>query len=394
MLVALNSQNKKVLASRELENTRDFKCIHCKGKVILKKGNIKIPHFSHVEKCTCSYSDYIKEKCGGESELHYKWKLHIKEQMEKLDYVERVDLEVRIGNRIADIVVHINDDDRDFDKFIVEVQLSKINIDTVVNRSNDYIAQGYEDYSIFWLFGKKNLSLALKSHSGILEDVFKIGSREFLKDSVTLANVIDKDIEEEDYDAFYDHVQSFCGFKLYIEMLEIKNKIRISKRFIKDLTNDRLEIMELVNAIAEGRILRKLYNECIESTLFIESRPNKTRYDILRLEKLNKKMNTAKTKLFKAIEDYKELRDIYLKKYNIDNTYLTDIINEVINVRESYGMRKKISEYYLKEEYVYNWILLESDEITKDTEELNYVFELAKHIYELELEDVCSNKSI
>lgn len=111
MLVSLNSQNKIVLASTELENTRDFICRHCGQRLILKRGNIRTPHFAHAEKCKCNYNDYIKEKCGGESELHYRWKLYIKNQMEKLEYVDKVELEVRIGDRIADIVVYLNDKD-------------------------------------------------------------------------------------------------------------------------------------------------------------------------------------------------------------------------------------------------------------------------------------------
>ncbi|WP_081010790.1 competence protein CoiA family protein [Paraclostridium sordellii] len=45
----------KVLATSELENTRDFICRFCGRKVILKKGKIKSPHFAHKEKCECHY---------------------------------------------------------------------------------------------------------------------------------------------------------------------------------------------------------------------------------------------------------------------------------------------------------------------------------------------------
>ena len=87
---------------------KKYYCRFCGEELILKKGTVKIPHFAHKANSECRMEELItKGKCAkGESEFHRECKTFIKEQMEKLSYVDHVDLEVPIGSRIADIVIY------------------------------------------------------------------------------------------------------------------------------------------------------------------------------------------------------------------------------------------------------------------------------------------------
>ena len=63
MLVALNSNGKKVLASKGASGF----CPHCKGEVIAKCGDINVDHWAHkVNTSQCTY--------GGETDWHLGWK--------------------------------------------------------------------------------------------------------------------------------------------------------------------------------------------------------------------------------------------------------------------------------------------------------------------------------
>lgn len=155
MLRAINSiNNQSIHATSRTERLDTYVCPFCKAKVIVKKGQIMVPHFAHAIGVvnSCTYNEYIKSKAGGESEEHLKYKLMIKEKAEAREDVERVELEVRIGNRIADTMIYYKNGSRQ----IVEIQLSPITIDKLEERSSDYVKEGIDPYYIFWYFGEKN----------------------------------------------------------------------------------------------------------------------------------------------------------------------------------------------------------------------------------------------
>ena len=393
MLKALNSKGENVLASIELENTRDFRCSHCNKKVILKKGTIKTPHFAHIEKCECSYNEYIKEKCGGESKLHYDWKLHIKNQMEQLDYIDRVELEVRIGNRIADVVVHLNNkDSRGCDKFIVEVQLSKINIDTIIRRSNEYIEHGYSNSSIFWLLGEKNASLASDSYIGLLDNNFKISRRHpVIKgsrwDTMDIVN------KEEQYDIFKDNSLELTSIKEYKKKLDFDNKLKLCKKFIWELEDEELGIANLINTIKRGKKSRKRYNLAVEQLKEAQQRKSTASLHLRYLEKLNRKVWLAEQDLREVIVHYKEAQERYLEHYKIDSTKLDHLINMVTEFNSRHSLKERILKYEPKDFNSSKWY--ECNDVANQNEkrEVKYVYKVAASIYEIEHIDICTHSN-
>ena len=71
-MLKASTTNKEVLSMEVEKEDGPFFCPSCRGKVILKKGRIKIPHFAHKPPVTCIYGK-------GESEIHYKAKLEIRD---------------------------------------------------------------------------------------------------------------------------------------------------------------------------------------------------------------------------------------------------------------------------------------------------------------------------
>lgn len=395
MLTSLNSHNKIILASRELENTKDFRCKYCGGKLILKKGNIKTPHFAHMEKCQCDYDNYIKEKCGGESELHYTWKLYIKNQMEQLEYVEKVDLEVKIGNRIADIVVYLNDkDDKDYreeNKFIVEIQLSKINIETVISRSNDYIKEGYTDSSIYWLMGEKNRQLALNTYSGILENEFKIYLRGYTDTIQPLREIVDLD---EGIDIFQDdECNPLFSFIEYKHILEFKEKLKLCRKLARDINNKKLDILNVVDVILEGKELRRKQNIYNDKILELQKKKDFDKMDSYFIDRLKIDKAKVEEELNDTIKKYNAAKEIYINKYNINIETLKNVTNQIIELKNEYGLTYKILDYSVKDESISDWQPWDDSIHIDDKKEINKVFIAAKNVYEIEHKEICLYKN-
>lgn len=118
---------------RSLNGT--YQCPACKDPVMLKYGEINIPHFSHYSDSDCSYG-------SGESELHMELKMKIYNELKKFPNSE-IDIEKQIGNRRADVV---------FNDTVIEIQLSYITLEEVKNRYTDYSSEGYD---LIWIFGGK-----------------------------------------------------------------------------------------------------------------------------------------------------------------------------------------------------------------------------------------------
>jgi competence protein CoiA len=152
VLVAQNSVGKIVSMtghwSRETlvhlkESGETFLCPGCKQAVTLKVGNERIPHFAHVKKEEChTFSE-------GESLYHLKGKLQLYEWLNSQGYSpilepyfhalkQRPDLFVPNGKR----------------KFMVEYQCSPLEVSRFKERTENYIANGYEP---IWILGGKRL---------------------------------------------------------------------------------------------------------------------------------------------------------------------------------------------------------------------------------------------
>lgn len=389
MLAALNSQNEVIFANIGIENTKDFKCRYCERKLILKRGSIRVAHFAHKEKCQCSYNEYIKSKCGKNSELHYFWKLHIKEQMEKLDYVDRVDLEVKIGNSIADIVVYLNDKDNKFyreeKKFIIEVQLNKINLQTIINNSYNYINNGYTKGSIYWLMGEKNKNLAFKIGSCVLGDDLKIYSSGVCgrNEGEVLYDVVYLD-GEDSCDMFQESNSSFYGVEEYREILELLNRLKLCRKLLSDIVNNNLDISLIANTVSNGKTLRKRYND-LKDRLSIHKNTSFT-YNTIKHEIIK-----TSEELKQTIGKYKCLKNKYIKSHNTNSETINYIAEQVLKIK-SYYKQIEIQTiiHTTKYEDILEWYYWGEDYYMEYKKITDNIYMFAKKIYEIEGGEVCN----
>jgi len=77
-LGAIQIDDNEYVLPYKADKNKNYKCIGCQQKVILKKGNIRKCHFAHHSQTQCSYYEHPNE-----SELHkeakYKLALWLKE---------------------------------------------------------------------------------------------------------------------------------------------------------------------------------------------------------------------------------------------------------------------------------------------------------------------------
>jgi competence protein CoiA len=133
MLIALNKNGEPVLLPKKLsiEKMNDFKhesfyCPGCKGKVILKCGSIKIPHFAHIRdaKCDVDSENESKEHLEGKLQFYSWLKLQgLHPFLEK--YIPEIE-------QRADVYL---ENDR---KYAIEFQCSSLSFDSLKKRTEAY----------------------------------------------------------------------------------------------------------------------------------------------------------------------------------------------------------------------------------------------------------------
>jgi len=139
MLVALNGEGNRVLAKDSMRG-EVFVCPLCKEKVFLKKGRIKIPHFSHYPNSTCNFA--------GESERH----LFVKNLLyELLNPYFSVEIEkvfvLQQKKRIADLYLEVEGH-----PLVIEFQHSNISFLDLRNRTYDYVRCFSKWGGVLWIF--------------------------------------------------------------------------------------------------------------------------------------------------------------------------------------------------------------------------------------------------
>ncbi|MDH5163459.1 competence protein CoiA family protein [Heyndrickxia oleronia] len=145
MLTALNETGELVnlIFSQEkgtsLKKDQPFFCPHCKEKVVLKKGNVKIPHFSHLPFANCGSTSepesafHLQGKIDLFKWLHYKGLIvEVEKYLPKIQ--QRPDLLVWKKRKI----------------YAIEYQCSSIPLEDMIKRSRCYTSVGIEP---FWIFG-------------------------------------------------------------------------------------------------------------------------------------------------------------------------------------------------------------------------------------------------
>lgn len=137
MLCAMRVEDQaKLDASYTNKVDGPFACPKCKCDVIIRKGNIKIHHFSHLPFSTCGYG-------VGESEAHRRCKRAIYDTLSTIDNVSYCELERDMGPVIPDIYAVI-----DGVTVAIEVQLSNLSVNDITRRTRHYNNLGI---SVLWL---------------------------------------------------------------------------------------------------------------------------------------------------------------------------------------------------------------------------------------------------
>jgi competence protein CoiA len=130
------SDGQTVTAYFERKSNGPFLCLQCNEEVILKSGRNRVDHFAHANPIACKFAE-------GESELHRRCKLEIFEALQNSAGVRDVALERPMGRNRPDVSARINGV-----PVAIEVQISSLSIDTIMQRTIDYFRKGIY---VLWL---------------------------------------------------------------------------------------------------------------------------------------------------------------------------------------------------------------------------------------------------
>lgn len=137
MLVANDSTGRRHIAWEVNKASAPFFCPACNETVILKKGDIRIHHFSHKPPITCSYG-------LGETEKHAKAKKGIFEALRKNNKCSNTELEKILDGARPDVYSMINGCPVAF-----EVQKSNIKVDEIKKKNEIY---NQNKIFVVWIF--------------------------------------------------------------------------------------------------------------------------------------------------------------------------------------------------------------------------------------------------
>ncbi|PLS34062.1 hypothetical protein CYV26_11145 [Carnobacterium maltaromaticum] len=164
MLIALNNQNKHVLAHEEgKKNKVHYLYPVCKGSVCLKKGEIKLPHFAHLqsEKCQVFSEGETEEHLIGKRVL-YNWFIQQGIPCQLEAYIPSL-------KQRPDLVIWLSSDQ----PCAIEFQCSPLSIKRLQERTQGYKSAGY---AIYWILGsaflpKKNFSMSQRAFFTYRQDL-------------------------------------------------------------------------------------------------------------------------------------------------------------------------------------------------------------------------------
>ncbi|WP_225744366.1 competence protein CoiA [Marinilactibacillus sp. Marseille-P9653] len=142
MLIAMNEMHRTIFAFEEgARNLKKLYCPTCKQSVFLKKGALKVPHFSHYKKEACeSFSE-------GETMEHLNGKLQLYTILK--NYKLNVELEAYLPNLKQRPDILLNIEQR---KIAIEFQCSQLPIQKMLERTRNYLKHGYQPY---WILGDR-----------------------------------------------------------------------------------------------------------------------------------------------------------------------------------------------------------------------------------------------
>ncbi|WP_414839952.1 competence protein CoiA [Carnobacterium sp. TMP28] len=145
MLVALDEKNELIYAhslKEVAEEKSHYYCPNCKESVFLKKGSLKIAHFSHFNQTNCSsFSE-------GETREHLEGKQLLYEWFTKQGLICQLEAYLPDLNQRPDILVWINKTDA----VAIEFQCSSLPMKRMIERTVGYKSKGYD---VFWIVGSQ-----------------------------------------------------------------------------------------------------------------------------------------------------------------------------------------------------------------------------------------------
>lgn len=140
----------------------NYICPGCKGKVVLRKGDVRIAHFAHLQKTNCDWG-------GNQSEEHLKTKkafykfFRERQSAYSWVYCEGVEMEYPIAgtDRVADVYARIRDKQQ---AIVVEIQKTPISRSEIVARTMSYFSK---DIAVLWVIPATVADLQKKCKDGL-----------------------------------------------------------------------------------------------------------------------------------------------------------------------------------------------------------------------------------
>jgi len=142
LLVALSQKGERVL-SHDAEKGRFYQCQQCGGRLIFKKGRIKIPHFAHYP---------YQNPCNvweAESSRHLQMKYIAMANIVKDNRFSFVEYEYNIDGYFPDIYGEITDYNGKKWKLAVEMQKSNKSVEDFIEKTRFYTKR---DIYTLWIF--------------------------------------------------------------------------------------------------------------------------------------------------------------------------------------------------------------------------------------------------
>ena len=136
MQVSFDENGSLINLLEKLPKAGKFFCPACKSEVILKSGQIKMPHFAHKSLKNCEFW------AENESEQHLSLKKELYDWTKKDEKIE-VEKYLPQLEQTPDLLVN--------DKIALEVQCSRLSIARLRERTKNY---KNHDYHVFWLLGR------------------------------------------------------------------------------------------------------------------------------------------------------------------------------------------------------------------------------------------------
>lgn len=142
MFVALNNKGERVLSNKAVRG-RYYYCQQCQGRLVFKKGRIKLPHFAHYpNQAPCTTWER-------ESSRHLEMKYVAMRNLVKDNRVGLAEYEYNIDGYFPDLYMEIIDYNGKHWKMAVEMQKSSKSVDDILEKTRFYTER---DIYTLWVF--------------------------------------------------------------------------------------------------------------------------------------------------------------------------------------------------------------------------------------------------